>query len=396
MLFFDNISQPAKSVSCASCHDPSVGWVGGIAGLNLHGAVYPGAVHTRFGNRKPPTSAYSTYAPIFHLDPATGEFVGGAFWDGRATGARLGNPAADQALGPFLNPVEQNMPGAQAVCEHVARSKYAALFVQVWGPGSLDCTASGYAATYDKIGLAIAAYEGSTEVSPFSSKFDSYWRVCLAVGNTPAECGLGDGAQSMLDPKHILSAQEFDGLIEFGEYCSACHISHVEAAGGLPPLFTDFRFDNIGVPRNPENPFYQMDKVLLDDGQPINPLGPAWVDYGLGDFLRSVPAWAHLASQNDGKFRTPTVRNVDQRRGQGFPKAYMHNGVFKTLEQVVHFYNTRDVPGEKWAPPEVPVNVNRELFEGKPMGNFGLDREDEAAIVAFLKTLNDGWTQKNK
>jgi cytochrome c peroxidase len=72
----------------------------------------------------------------------------------------------------------------------------------------------------------------------------------------------------------------------------------------------------------------------------------------------------------------------------------MHNGVFKTLEQVVHFYNTRDVPGEKWAPPEVPVNVNRELFEGKPMGNFALDREDEAAIVAFLKTLTDGWTEK--
>lgn len=76
---------------------------------------------------------------------------------------------------------------------------------------------------------------------------------------------------------------------------------------------------------------------------------------------------------------------------KGFPKAYMHNGVFKSLEEVVHFYNTRDVAEEMWPPPEVDRNVNRELFEGVPLGNLALDAEAEAAIVAFLKTLSDGY-----
>jgi cytochrome c peroxidase len=163
------------------------------------------------------------------------------------------------------------------------------------------------------------------------------------------------------------------------------------AQGGLPPLFTDNRFDNIGVPKNPDNPFYKMDKVFLEDGSPINPAGINYIDKGLGDFLRTRPEWAHLADENDGKFRTPTLRNVDLRPGKGFIKAYMHNGVFKSLEEVVHFYNTRDVPGMNWAPPEFPYNLNDELFEGLPIGNFELDDEAEAAIVAFLKTLSDGY-----
>jgi cytochrome c peroxidase len=155
----------------------------------------------------------------------------------------------------------------------------------------------------------------------------------------------------------------------------------------VPPLFTDNRFYNIGVPKNPDNPFYQMDKVYLDDGSPINPEGAAWIDLGLGGFLRSTnSAWSAMAEENDGKFRVPTARNVDMRPGKGFTKAYMHNGVFKSLEEVVHFYNTRDVPGAGWAPPEVDRNVNSDIFEGVPLGNFELDAEAEAAIVAFLKT----------
>ena len=126
-LFFDKISDPSW-VSCATCHAPRAGWTGAVAGSNVHGGVYRGAVPARFGNRTPPTSAYATFSPVFDLDGVTGEFVGGNFWDGRATGERLGNPAADQALGPFLNPVEQNMPSPQAVCDAVAASKYAGLF----------------------------------------------------------------------------------------------------------------------------------------------------------------------------------------------------------------------------------------------------------------------------
>jgi cytochrome c peroxidase len=139
-LFFDNISDPPW-MACAECHAPETGWTGPVAGINQHGAVYRGAVPVRFGNRKPPSSAYATLSPIFHFDRKEKLFVGGNFWDGRATGELLGNPAADQALGPFLNPVEQNNPSKQAVCEQVEESKYAPLFEEVWGPGSLDCRA---------------------------------------------------------------------------------------------------------------------------------------------------------------------------------------------------------------------------------------------------------------
>ena len=244
---------------------------------------------------------------------------------------------------------------------------------------------------YDRIGISIGAYEKSRAVSPFSSKFDAYLLTCLAAGNDLEDCGLAEGEKSALDPMEILTNKEFDGLIEFGEYCSRCHISHELGPNGEPPLFTDFTFENIGVPKNPENPFYDMDEVFLDDGTPINPLGEAFVDLGLGDFLRTRTEWAHLAADNDGKFKVPTLRNVDRRPGPGFPKAYMHNGVFRSLEDIVHFYNTRDVPSENWPSPEVPWNVNREIFEGVPLGNLQLDPEAEEAIVAFLKTLSDGF-----
>lgn len=388
-LFFDKISAPGPWMSCATCHGPEVGWTGPIPGNNIHGGVYRGAMPTRFGNRKPPAASYATFSPVFAFDSTLGEFVGGNFWDGRATGERLGNPAAEQALGPFLNPLEQNMPSKTAVCEHVAASKYAGLFEQVWGIGTLDCSPSGVDDTYDRFGLSIAAYEGSPEVSPFNSKFDDYWRACLAAGNTDTACGLvADGDRAVLDPAGILTDKEWDGFIEFSEYCSQCHTS-TAGPDGAPPLFTDFTFANLGLPRNPRNPFYGMDDEFLDDGQPINPLGEDYVDFGLGEFLLTRPEWAHLAWDNDGKQRVPTLRNVDKRPGKEFSKAYMHNGVLKDLKDVVHFYNTRDVPGAGWAPPEVDRNISRELLTGKPLGNLELDEDAENAIVEFLKTLTD-------
>ena len=125
-IFFDKIASP-DNMSCAGCHAPSTGFTGPIAGLNKFEAVYRGAVPQRFGNRKPPSAAYATLSPVFHYDAIEELFVGGNFWDGRATGEVLGNPAADQALGPFLNPVEQNNPSKQAVLEQIASSKYSYL-----------------------------------------------------------------------------------------------------------------------------------------------------------------------------------------------------------------------------------------------------------------------------
>lgn len=363
-LFFDKISSP-DWMSCAECHDPSVGFTGPIPGINKHGAVYRGAVPQRFGNRKPPSAAYATLSPIFYYDDVEELFIGGNFWDGRATGENLGNPAADQALGPFLNPVEQNNPDKKAVLIQVASSKYAELWEVVWGEPVAYETESDVETNYDRIGLAIAAYEDSSEVNQFSSKYDYF----LA---------------GMVD----LTVQEAQGLELFnGEaMCSACHPSE-PGPNGEPPLFTDFTFDNLGVPKNPDNPFYNMDTVFFNDGTPINPEGADWIDPGLGGFLETRPEWQDFAEENMGKHKVPTLRNVDKRPGNGFPKAYMHNGVFKSLKEVVHFYNTRDV--ESWPPPEVPENVNTD-----ELGDLGLTLEEEDAIVAFMKTLSDGYKLK--
>lgn len=375
-IFFDHISSPDR-MACATCHGPAVGFTGPVAGINKHGAVYRGAVPKRFGNRKPPSAGYATLSPLFDYDVSENLFFGGNFWDGRATGWNLGNPAADQALGPFLNPVEQNNPDKKAVLKQIAKSKYSYLWEIVWGePISYD-TPAEIELNYDRVGLSIAEYEASTEVNQFTSKYDYY-----------------------LAGEVSLTQQEMEGLdlFEGQAMCANCHI---------PPLFTDFTFDNLGVPKNPENPFYDMDKVYLDNGDPINPLGDEWIDKGLGDFLRNLadPAnqgWRSLpdvtlalyamsnqellvqAAANDGKQKVPTLRNVDKRNGNNFPKAYAHNGYFKSLEEIVHFYNTRDV--ESWPPPEVPQNVNTE-----ELGNLGLNADQEAALVAFMKTLSDGY-----
>ena len=389
-LFFDKISSP-KSVSCADCHGPGTGFTGPIPGINRAGAVYRGAVPQRFGNRKPPAASYATFSPVFHFDSIEGLFLGGNFWDGRATGERLGNPAADQALGPFLNPVEQNNASELAVLEIVAASKYAGLWEEVWGePLELD-NYSDVSKNYDRIGLAIAAYEASPEVNQFSSKFDIFWYnaadagmdvSAITVANWEDYTGLG------------LSDRETEGLAFFTDEtkgkCALCHVlDPVTGIDGVehPPVFTDFSFDNLGVPKNPDNPFYRMDEVYLDDGSPINPMGDAWIDLGLGGFLESRPDYQAMAAENYGKHKVPTLRNVDKRPGMMFPKAYMHNGVFKSLEDVVHFYNTRDV--EDWPPPEVADNVNHD-----ELGDLGLTRAEEALIVAFMRTLSDGYRPK--
>ncbi|AKB37325.1 Cytochrome c551 peroxidase [Methanosarcina siciliae C2J] len=362
-IFFDKISDP-DSMACADCHAPQYGYTGPIAGINVKGSVYRGAVPQRFGNRKPPSAAYATLSPVFHYDEAEGLFVGGNFWDGRATGEILGNPAADQAMGPFLNPVEQNNPSKEAVLEQIATSKYAGLWESVWGEPISYATQEEIDMNYGRAALAIAAYENSSEVNQFSSKYDAY-----------------------LDDEADLTDEELWGLELFnGEaMCSNCHPG-APGPNGESPLFTDFTYDNLGIPKNPDNPFYDMDTVYLDDGSPINPDGANWVDPGLGGFLATVPEWEELADENKGKHKVPTLRNVNQQPGNYFPKAYGHNGYFKSLGDIVHFYNTRDNESVEWPEPEVPENINTE-----EMGNLGLNDSEEKAIVAFLKTLSDGY-----
>lgn len=361
-LFFAEISHPS-GMSCASCHTPSAGWSGPTSEINAHGAVYPaGTTPARFGNRRPPSAAYVAQSPVFHWDQQRGSFVGGNFWDGRATGEILGNPAADQALGPFLNPVEMNNPDKQAVLTAVATSPSADLWQQVWGEPLEYDTPEKVEQNYDRLGIAIGAYEASEKVNPFTSKYDY-------------------ALKGMVE----LSAQEDRGLKIFNGKgkCSNCHSSDT-GSGGEPPLFTDFSYENLGVPKNPENPFYEMDEVPLDDGTPINPEGDAWIDPGLGGFLATRPDYADQAAENMGKHKTPTVRNVAMVPYEGFVRAYMHNGVFKSLEEIVSFYNTRD--NGTWPEPEVVENMNTNW-----VGNLNLSASDEAALVAFMRALTDDY-----
>ncbi|MCF7984002.1 MAG: cytochrome C [Thiohalocapsa sp.] len=395
-IFFDKQLSLKKNQSCASCHTPRAGWTGPTAGVNKKGSVYPGSVRQESGNRKPPSAAYATQAPILHYVVEDGDalFIGGNFWDGRATGEKLGNPAADQAQGPFLNPVEQALPDPACVvyrvCEPAGGTPYPVGLDAVY-PGSCaidwpanadrtcgagrmlslaDSDRAKVDAAYDSIALAIAAYEASPEVNAFSSKYDAYVA--------------GEAALTLLEQR---------GLALFDEaLCSACHLLDPQE-NGEPALLTDYTFDNLGVPKNPQNPVYDSD--------------PDFVDLGLGAFLATRPDYAAFADANMGKQKVPTLRNVDQRPGRGFTKAYMHNGYFKTLEGVVHFYNTRDIKPRCedfgitdatesqalangcWPAPEVAANVNAD-----ELGNLGLSAADEAAIVAFMKTLSDGYVQK--
>src|SRR5450756_1245091 len=138
-LFFDtNLSEPAGQ-ACAACHAAQVGWTGPDEMINQGGAAYEGAVTGRFGNRKPPSSAYGGDSPVLHFD-ATNGWTGGMFWDGRATGLTLGDPLAEQAMGPFLNPLEQNNASAGVLVDKVKHSQYAGLFMEVWGTHAFDDT----------------------------------------------------------------------------------------------------------------------------------------------------------------------------------------------------------------------------------------------------------------
>ncbi len=360
-IFFDKISSPPGVQSCATCHGVNVGFTGPDPSINKTGGVYPGAVHQRFGNRKPPSSAYATFSPVLHYDNQTGTFVGGNFWDGRATGELLGNPAADQALGPFLNPVEQNNPSKASVLCQIARAPYSYLWLYAFRTPLTFYTPDQINKNYNRVGLAIAAFEASNEVSSFTSKYDYY-----------------------LEGKTELTPEELQGLEVFNGTgkCAVCHSSTVGPYSDKP-LFTDYSYDNLGIPRNPENPFYTMDEVFVN-GEPINPEGKNWIDSGLGGYLKTTTQWASYANPNLGKFKVPTLRNVDKRPGTHFVKAYAHNGYFKSLKDIVHFYNTRDV--ESWPAPELSENINT-----ADVGNLGLTDAEEDALVLFMETLSDGY-----
>ena len=370
-IFFDQTLSEPEGMSCATCHDRHGGWAGPDSEINKTTGVYPGALKPRFGNRKPPTAAYAGDSPVLHRDEE-GTFVGGMFWDGRAAGFELDDPLAEQAMGPFLNLLEMNNPDKKTVVLKVQEADYVDLFEEVWGQGSLDVEDADGA--YERIARSIAAFERSSEVNPFSSKFDDFWRKANAAGldvESIDESSWNNYKNLGLDDDEVESLMLFNTKGK----CAECHV--MTSVNGKPPLFTDFTYDNLGVPKNPENPFYSMSSEWNKDGK-------EWVDKGLGEFLEKTTEFAQYAAENYGKQKVTTLRNVDLRPDGDFVKAFAHNGFFKTLKDIVHFYNTRDIAEENWPPPEIKENVNTE-----ELGDLGLTPEEEDLIVKFMKTLSD-------
>ena len=373
-LYFDVNLSKNKDQSCNTCHNAKP------LGINTVGSfvddrdpvkalleagwpeevpppVSQGSVPTLFGGRNTPSSAYAAFSPAFRFDEVEGLYIGGQFWDGREMSL------AGQAAGPFRNPVEMAMADKRAVVRALKRDwRYYKLFAAAYedelgNPYRLALVSTWLnqhvLEAYDLMARAIGEFEKTQDFNKFNSKYDYY----LAGLDT-------------------LTVDEAAGrtLFEGKAQCNLCHISRrsfaPDGSETMPPLFTDFTYDNLGVPKN----FFIEDLA-----------GPQPPDFGLGGVL--------LDPNQNGKFKVMTLRNIE------ITAPYAHNGVFQTIEQIVHFYNTRDVLnpcdpvlGNKdpefgvtcWPSAEVPETMNVE-----ELGDLGLTPIEESQIVAFLKTLTD-------
>jgi len=319
----------------------------------------------------------------------------------------------------------QGIANAQVLCAKVKQSNYAVLFEEVWGVGSLNC-AKDVEGVYERIGRSVAAYERSEEVNPFTSKFDLFWDNTVAAGKdvTKIKCGTGGGgmggggmggaqgcpggsANGWSGFRTLgLTDVELQGLAVFNDpsrgNCASYHT--LEPGSDGYPLFTGYGYENIGIPKNPENPFYSMPAAW-------NPDGEDWVDYGLGGCLKAAGQPPEVYEPQLGKVKVPTLRNVDLCPSADFVKAYSHNGYFKSLENIVLFYHWRgmmdngcmgsggmggggmdgsmggmdcEAMASMFPPPEVDQNrANLGVFPRPQVDN----------IVAFLKTLSDGYSR---
>ncbi|MCB2182109.1 MAG: c-type cytochrome [Desulfobulbaceae bacterium] len=279
-LYMDKDLSWNSTQSCSTCHHRSAGFADPTNSRDPENTMVSlGDDGVSLGGRNAPSSAYAGYSPILAQDE-NGEWIGGMFWDGRMTGDVLGDPLAEQAQGPPLNPVEMNMPDEASVVARVAEAPYAHLFIENYGVEFFDDPL----AAFDEIARLIAAYERSEELNPFNSRFD----------------------------RDELTAQEIDGFTAFQKaQCDACH-SLTPPATAPGPLFTTYGYANIGVPVN--------EKLIGVEGGHYAP-----PDLGLG----------YVVEGEDGKFKIPTLRNIAE------TAPYSHNGYFATLEEMVRFHVDR-------------------------------------------------------
>ena len=346
-IFSDVTLSASGRQSCATCHVEA----SGHAPDNALAAQFGGALLDQQGSRTAPSINYLSFNTSFHFD-SEGTPTGGFFWDGRV------NTLQEQAGKPFLQPNEMANASVAELIGRVSKASYADEFKKVFGDDIFDRPDDAF----DRLTLALQAYQREdTGFRNFTSKYDEFLR-----GNV------------------TLTDQEMRGLALFNNptkgNCQACHPS-AKASDGSFPLFTDFTYDNLGVPRNPE--LKQNDDASF---------------YDLGLCGR-----ADLASRTDlcGAFKVPSLRNVAIRQ------AYFHNGRFKSLKDVVTFYVQRDTNPEKWYPlnadgsvkkfDDLPVeyhaNVNTtEVPYNRQLGDTpALSDAEVDDVIAFLQTLTDGY-----
>ncbi len=429
---YDKRISPGRNSACASCHMPYAAFSGPIPSVNLTMIAYPGTVHFRAGKRTAQRYPYAPFFPVLQFNEEQSSFFGGNFWDSRATGYLLRNPDAHQAQGP---PVD-----TACITFKLSRSRYRPLFELVWGKGSFDinfppdtaqiCATPGGAAAFggdvepvklsavDRIrsnevynhwGQSIDAYEQSVQVSAFTSKFDAFLAGKVQLTQTER------AGYNLFRGKANCNSCHLDGR---GTTLTTATFDNSKAAQ-VNPLFTCFGSANEGLPLNPRDAFYYQTTPDFT-GFTANPFGFGYRDLGLGTFLRSgfgtwaSPniTWRKFAPLNDGKMQVSSARNVamtppqcptTEAPGPYFQKEFFHNGYIKSLKQLVHFYNTRDVYAfnvtsghcpdgtiEKvncWPRPEVPNNIDMTT------GRLGLTDQEEDQVVAFLQTLTDGFTK---
>jgi cytochrome c peroxidase len=350
-MFVEPSLSASGGMSCASCHNPD----NAFSPANQLAVQLGGADGKTEGTRAAPSLRYIQNVPAFseHFHDDDGDDstdagpTGGHNWDGRTQSAH------EQALGPLLSAREMWNKDEAAVLAKLGAGPLAAQFRAVFGD---DIFARRNAAMQGALMALEVFQESPADFYPYTSKYDAFLRK-----------------------QATLSAQELRGLSVFNDEtrgnCASCHISRI-SPGGVFPQFTDYGLINIGVPRNR--------KLAVN-------ADPQYFDLGL-----CGPDRTDLKDHKEycGRFKTPSLRNVALR------KVYFHNGSFTSLEQVVRFYATRDTAPKQWyqgrkfddQPAGLDANVNIEApFGGKPGHQPSLNARDIADVVAFLKTLTDGY-----
>lgn len=356
-LFFDPSLSGSGKLACASCHSPQHAFGPPnalsvqLGGDDLHRMGYRAAPSVKYLQVIPPFSEHYHDSPDEGDESVDAGPTGGLTWDGRV------DTRAAQARIPLTSPVEMNSSPAQ-VAHAVRAAPYAAEFRTVFGAKVLDNDQSAF----DAVLRALDTYQQTPEIfAPYTSKYDAY---------------LAGHAQ--------LTPAELHGLKLFNDEkkgnCASCHLSQRTLDGG-PPRFSDFGLIAIGVPRN---------RAL-----PVN-RNPRFYDLGA-----CGPARTDLKGRDEycGIFRTPSLRNVATRR------TFFHNGIYHSLEDVMHFYVERDIHPEKFyptvhgkvqkfddLPPQYWKNVNTEPpFDRKPGDKPALNEAEIKDVIAFLGTLTDGY-----